>query len=315
MNLRTSSLFLSGLALAGISSPALAQDAIVPDDFATIQQAVLGALDLDGNGTVEILVRAGTYTENVLIQRSSLELAGEGSASTTILGSGAGDGLRVQDASFVTIKGFRVTNAGFGSAIELQRTDGCSVSDCAATSARDGITANRTTNSQISSNECFGNTNSGIKLGRSSTNTVSLNDCHDNLGHGIDLAGANANVVSDNLLSANGGNGFRLRFGTGNQILGNTSTGNLDNGFFMRRNVIGNVMMSNVATGNLSNGLRTRSTTANLFTLNSFTGNAGYGIRRRSWNGDDFDGSMAGVQDPAGDNDLSGNGKGPLRED
>jgi len=315
MNLRSPSLLFSGLALAGFSAPAFAQDAIVPDDFATIQQAVLGAVDLDGSGTVEIFVRAGTYAENVLIQRSSLELAGEGAASTTIQGSGLGDALRVQDADFVTIKGFRVSNAGFGSAIELQRTDGCAISSCTAVGAQDGITANNSTNAQISSNECSGNAHSGIKLGRSSGNTVSLNDCHDNLSQGVDLAGSNGNVVSDNVLTGNGSNGLRVRFGTGNQILGNTSTGNLDNGFFMRRNVVGNVLMSNTASGNLSNGLRMRGTTANLITLNSFTGNVEFGVRRRNWTADDFDGAAGGVQDPAGDNDLSGNGKGPLRED
>ena len=55
----------------------LAVDAIVPDDFATISAAVLGATDVDSSGVVEIMVRAGTYNENVRIERSDLALLGE----------------------------------------------------------------------------------------------------------------------------------------------------------------------------------------------------------------------------------------------
>ena len=39
------------------------------------------------------------------------------------------------------------------------------------------------------------------------------------------------------------------------------------------------------------------------------------GVRREAWFNDDWDGSQAGVQNPPGNNDLSGNDDGPIRED
>lgn len=306
---------LAGVALMLASSGASAQDAIVPDDFMTIQSAVLGAIDMNGNGTVEIFVRAGVYPENVLIQRPNLELSGEAAATTTVQGSGGLDGIRVQDADFVTIQELTISNAGGQSAVELQRSQGCTVQSCVLTMGHDGLTLNNSSGAMISGNEAFGNTFSGIKLARSSSNTVVANDCHDNVGHGIDLAAASMNIVQANTLTANGGNGLRIRLSSGNQLISNVATANVDNGYLLRRSANSNMLLSNTASGNFSNGLRMRTTTGNVITLNSFTGNAEYGVRRRNWTADDFDGGLAGVQDPPGDNDLSGNGKGPLRED
>jgi pectin methylesterase-like acyl-CoA thioesterase len=56
---------------------------IVPDDYPMIQQAV----DAASNGDT-ILVRAGTYTGDVVISDKSISLVGQGAANTTVRGLG-----------------------------------------------------------------------------------------------------------------------------------------------------------------------------------------------------------------------------------
>ena len=71
---------------AGGSATA-AVDAVVPDDFETIQLALDSADDTDRDGFVHIFVRRGTYAENVLIQqRADVILEGQDPATTVIFG-------------------------------------------------------------------------------------------------------------------------------------------------------------------------------------------------------------------------------------
>jgi serine protease len=67
------------LAIAFNIRKAEARAITVPGDYSTIQQAVSAAVDGD-----TILVKAGTYNENVLIFNKSISLIGEGAGNTTI---------------------------------------------------------------------------------------------------------------------------------------------------------------------------------------------------------------------------------------
>ena len=53
---------------------------VVPDDYATIQEAIDAAVTGD-----EIVVAAGTYTENLVIQRKAISLSGESGAEATTI--------------------------------------------------------------------------------------------------------------------------------------------------------------------------------------------------------------------------------------
>jgi len=59
---------------------AKAKTIIVPDNYSTIQQAVDAAVDGD-----VIQVRAGTYTENIMISEKSISLIGIDGARNTII--------------------------------------------------------------------------------------------------------------------------------------------------------------------------------------------------------------------------------------
>jgi parallel beta-helix repeat protein len=281
----------TGLVLIATSGAVRAQDAIVPDDFASIQAAVNGAVDTDGDGTVEILVRAGTYNENVLIQRRALALVGESAASTFIQGSGAVDAVCVERVQHVEIAGFTVSNHGTQDGIEFQRARNCSVHDCVLTDNRDGIVLNRNAGTSVFDNLAISNTDTGIKLAGSLNCQVFANTCRQNGSHGFRLQTSNGNVLSQNLSQANAEDGFRLEQSASNSLVANT------------------------AVANLQSGLRMRGTSFNSITQNTLTQNGEWGIRRRNWNADDFDASLAGVQDPLGDNSVTGNQLGALRED
>lgn len=303
---------LSVLALT--SAPAFAQDATVPDQFATIQAAVNGATDVNGNGTVEIFVRNGNYAENVFVQRSNVSITGQNSSGTVVQGTAIRETFRVQNSVNVTLKSMRIANVGSQDAIELQRTSGCRIEGNVVTNGLDGIVVNRSVATTVTGNESVANLGTGVRLARSRECTITSNNCHDNASHGIDLASSILNTIRGNTLTANGSNGLRLVTSSQNTVESNNATLNRDNGYRVETGSASNTLRGNIGNGNLDNGLRMRDTANNVITLNTFSNNATYGIRRQNGNDDDFS-SAAGVQAPIGDNAVSGNGSGSLRED
>lgn len=307
--------FVAAAALsAGLAGAALASDAVVPGDFPTIGAAVAGATDADSSGTIEIRVLAGTYAENLLIRRSNLKLEGESAATTTIRGAGVIDTIRIENASGVTLTGFTVATAGGGDGIELSDATGCTIEGNVFAGHIRGISLGRSSGNTVTNNEVRGCAGTGIKLARrSDANVVATNDVHDNGNHGIDAIGVTDNLIQSNAISGNRGNGVRVGKALGNTVAGNTISGSGDNGMRVGR-TFDLVITGNTATGSVENGLRMDETTRTLVTLNTLTGNAQFGVRRKLWVDDDFSGA-AGFQDPAGDNDLSGNTQGAVRED
>jgi parallel beta-helix repeat protein len=303
------------LALAALpAGSASAADAFVPGDFPTIAAAISGASDLDSSGTVEISVLPGTYSENLFIRRSNLRLEGASPATTTIRGSGAVDTIRIEDASNVTLTGFTVTSAGGSDGVELSDATGCTIEGNVFTGQIRGISLGRSSSNTVTSNEVHGNVGTGIKVARlSNGNVVAMNLVHDNGNHGIDVIGAADNLVQANTCASNRGNGIRAGKLLGNVISENVISGSGDNGIRVGR-TFDLVVTGNTATGSVENGLRMDETTRTIVLGNEFTGNREFGVRRKEWIDDDFS-AAAGAQDPAGDNDLSGNSRGPVRND
>jgi parallel beta-helix repeat protein len=304
---------LAALPALSFGAVASAQDAIVPDDFATIQSAVSSASDVDLDGTVEILVRAGTYVENVLIRRSNLSLSGEGAATTSVVGAGFRETIRVEDADSVSISGFRVSNSILEDGIELQRTTGSSVLDTVLTGNRDGLSVQNSQGALVMNNEAFGNAGEGIRFRGAAFSTCLGNSSHDNQHHGIDVRRSFGIALDGNTTNGNTDSGLRVRQGVQVTVASHVSNGNSDSGILVRRAADCSIVGS-TCSGNLDNGLRLRDTANNLFSQNSFTGNNEFGIRMENAN-DDFDAGPSGNQAPPGDNDLSGNGNGAVRVD
>lgn len=299
-----------------IASAVFAVDATVPTDFATISSAVRNATDVDTNGVVEILVLAGIYPEAVEIKRSNLELAGEAAATTTIVGPGTVATVRIKDATNVTLRNLTVTSvAGLRNGLKITDATDCQVDQNIFQGNKHGISLRRVDGCVLVGNEVRFNVSAGIKIREGDDNLVALNAVHDNGKNGIVVRPGSGNLIQTNTVTDNLNNGIRIRETTAaNTVEDNTISGSGSNGINLRETV-GTVLVGNVSTGSLKNGLRMRDTVDSLVSANDFVSNSGWGVRRRDWTNDDFDGSAAGVQDPPGDNDLSGNTLGPLRED
>lgn len=299
--------------LGAVPFAAYAQDAIVPDDFGSISAAVANAADADGDGIVQIFVRAGVYQETFTIARDNLELTGEDRDTTVIQGSGSIDTIRVR-ADGVTISGFTVTSAGTFDGIDINRTALVTVEGNVLTGGASGVSVDRSQVVVVADNEVFGTSREAINLDRCSRVIVVGNFVHDNQDEGVTIDGCTRSRVQSNVVTDNGGNGIRDRGSSLNVHVGNQALRNGDEGYILedsqRVRIVGNT-----ASGNRENGIRMRNTRNTLVSANAFTDNGSYGVRREDWFNDDFDGSQPGVQNPPGKNDLSGNDDGPLRED
>ncbi len=82
-----------------------------PADFSSIQEAINAA-----NSGDTIYVKAGTYNENVVVNKT-VSLIGEDRSNTVIDGNGAGTGILVT-ASYVTVENFAVRNCEIGIKVE-----------------------------------------------------------------------------------------------------------------------------------------------------------------------------------------------------
>ena len=308
---RTCIVWLTALMAPAVG--AFAQDATVPGDFGTIRQAVAGATDVDGDGTVHIAVAAGTYNEELRIQRSNLELVGAGAGTTRIHGAGSAHTIYVERAQGVRIEGFTIEGVAPFDAIELRRAKGGAVVDNVISGGETGITVNGSRRVRVSDNDVSDADTEGIKISRSKRIVVRDNSSHDNGDVGIDADRSKKLRIEGNDSFDNGDHGFRDRRSTGNRYEENVAVGNASDGFRIEKSV--ETRLSRNGASENENGLRMKDTSASSIGGNLLTGNVEWGLRHKASASDDFNTGSAGVQAPPGNNDLSGNGKGPVRED
>jgi CSLREA domain-containing protein len=131
------------------------------DAFATIQGGVNGVA-VGGM----VVVRPGTYDEDVAVNKAGLSLIGDGSGTTNIRGAIGGDGATIRvSASNVTIAGFTITRLGnnttdwnnpglntAGIAIQGQAVTGTQIHDNVITGNRTGIDINNSNGHAIHNN-------------------------------------------------------------------------------------------------------------------------------------------------------------------
>lgn len=161
----------------------------VPDDLLTIQQAVNTANQGD-----TIFVKAGTYFENVLVNKN-LSIIGENRTTTIVNGSNTGTVFYVNTAS-VTIKGFTVTH-GSDTGIFLYRSNNSIITENNVAQNAGGIIVLHSSNCTVNKNVVENNPQRGIIFTNSQDFTASDNYVYGN------KYGINANVSMNGLIAHN----------------------------------------------------------------------------------------------------------------
>ena len=187
-----------------ISGTGSAADIIV-ESGNSIQTAIDSASPGD-----TIIIRPGTYTENINLTKSSLTIRSEsGNPDDTIIQAKNSRNALLVHTSDVTIRGLKVIGSG---------------------SSYSGIYLYNCTNC-ILENDKLSNNGYGIRLESSRKCTISNNIVTDNLAYGIYIGGSSSNIISGNTAS-NSTRGLYLGSSNYNTISGNRVTLNSELGFY-----------------------------------------------------------------------------------
>ncbi|MCK4478873.1 right-handed parallel beta-helix repeat-containing protein, partial [Candidatus Bathyarchaeota archaeon] len=185
-------LLISILTLAFNIQPVRATTIIVPDHYSTIQEAIHAASSGD-----TILVKAGTYSENVVVNKR-LTITSESGADVTIVQAAnpAKHVFQVDTVDYVNINGFTVRGSKgspgvrpSGAGICLFYANHCNISNNVASDNQDGIFVSWYSSDNIlTENKANLNSRNGIFLYGSSNklrdNTMSNNAFNFGIGGG-----------------------------------------------------------------------------------------------------------------------------------
>jgi parallel beta-helix repeat protein len=197
-------------------------------DFTSIQAAVTAAAPGD-----RIVVCAGTYHEQVTVSKNNLVIVADDEPGGVLVDAHGHDfGFLVQDASGVTIEGFRVEhgheadiflNGATFTTIRKNVTTGAGHDGIELVASNDNLIEHNTAVDNLAPNACGVNVSAGSKR-----NVVRDNRLVNNQW-GIQIVGAATldNVISDNTALRNRGNGIRnIGSASGTIIEENRALGN-----------------------------------------------------------------------------------------
>ena len=211
----------------------------VPDDYATIQDAVDAA-----NPGNTIIVRDGTYTENVDVNKSHLIIKSENGANAAIVkAANPDDHVFLVTVDYANISGFTIQGANgtekagislLGS--ELDNVEHCHISNNVIAEYfipqygylrnYHGIRLQYASNNTLAHNRISKTLIYGITIAYAGSNILTNNTLTE-CGTGIYLAGSSENTLTDNIAESNMGTGICLTMGShNNTFVGNTMLSN-----------------------------------------------------------------------------------------
>ena len=204
---------------------------VVPDDYASVQEAVDNAVDGDA-----ILVKRGTYNGSVAISKQ-ITLMGEDKAGTIIQGDWSLNGTVVlveHDGVVVeklTLKA-AYDSGPHGRGVHLFQVKGCNVSDCNFVSYV-GVWLYEASDNTVENNHIDGTKAGmppviGIKLQHSDDNRIVGNNVLEySYGFGISLESSDRNVLAENQL-LNNYEGIWVKDSNDNSVTDNTVAVTMD---------------------------------------------------------------------------------------
>jgi len=170
----------------------------VPDDYPTIQGAINAA-----NPDDTIYVRAGTYVENVIVNKT-ICLIGEDRISTKLYGT-TNEPIVIVEANDVKISGFAFVGWGVFKNIVINATTGVIIVGNRIPFGATGIDVENSDNVTIEDNTItgFGLGNIGVMLAYSSECSIVNNTIRNAVYNGIRLWFSSGNLIHQNLIKNN----------------------------------------------------------------------------------------------------------------
>ena len=168
-NKRLICVYVAFVLLGAFAGAASAGTIYVPDNYTKIQWAVDNATAGD-----TIIVRPGTYTENIDVNKSvEIRSYSQNTSDTIVEAFNSNDHVFYVTADNVTIKGFKVTGAGSSKAgICLYNSNNSRIENVNASNNWCGIHLHYSYNNTIKTNRIENNTNYGIYLYISQSNLI-----------------------------------------------------------------------------------------------------------------------------------------------
>nr|AAU83887.1 cell surface protein [uncultured archaeon GZfos34H9] len=251
----------------------------VPDDFARIQWAVDNAIAGD-----TIIVRGGTYNENVKVNKRLTIRSNSGPAHTTVVAEKTNAHVFEVTANYVSIKGFTVKNAIGKNEAGLHiyaglyiHADHCNITDNRAVGNAYGFFLSDSTKNTIRNNTASANYGDGIYLDYSDSNTLSNNTVVKSNHRGIRLWHSHGNAVYNNDVALNNQYGIRLDYSHDNLLVQNKARSNNRDGYSLDYSN-NNILINNIANLNNEIGISVIHSNKNTLINNTASANNEVGI-------------------------------------
>jgi parallel beta-helix repeat protein len=164
-------------------------------------ESIQGAID-NANAGDTIIVRDGTYTENITVYKR-LTIQSENGVDSTIVHA-AGSHIFNITADHVSITGFTIEEASKKCGIRISGATNCNISNNIVSCNHQGIYLSKSNRNTIFNNNAFSNENNGIYLKDSNDNRITDNNASNNVNyHGISINSANNNEIRNNIANSN----------------------------------------------------------------------------------------------------------------
>lgn len=240
----------------------------------SIQEAVDAAEPGD-----TIVVRDGTYTENITVYKRLTIQSDNGAHATNIQAAGAH--IIKVTADNVNITGFTIEGDSNHCGVYIKDVKTCTISNNIISDNYQGIYLLNANHNNIINNSAFSNTNYGIVLtGGSAHNQISKNNASNNLNyHGIGLLTASDNnTIANNTANNNGNNGIYLQESNNNKIIDNNASHNVNYHGISLSSSSRNEIRNNIANANNKTGIGLWTSFNNTILNNTAKNNSNNGI-------------------------------------
>ena len=245
------------------------------DVYVNPMESIQIAVNNADSGDV-IIVRPGTYTENIRITKQNLVIKSEtGKPEDTIIKANLNTSAFYIAARNTTISGFKIESAETG--IYMIGCSDCTITNNYLSDNKLGISLSNSNNNEISENKANSNTFHGIQLLNSEGNKllnnsltlnerginhlnskksqISGNNVSNNREFGMWISYSNNNIISGNIANETS-RGIHLDSATDNEVSGNIVAFNSVSGFYecsaCRRNLFYNNYVNNFRNANIN---------------------------------------------------------------